>query len=905
MTKTPKKRAGAVPAPEVEPQLKQDGAKMEQTREKRDLVLPPGTYAYMQDVTKGNIKVYTGPCVINPTAQERPIKYERGSFGPCDLDSALCVSPVAVEGFYMTLLNPAKNDAHPNDGSAMPSPDLEVGRKINIPGPAMFALWPGQSAEVTRGHHLRYNQYLLVKVYNDEEAKDNWGRAVMKPATPVTGDGKEQAKAKEQVPTTRAPADLTIGKLYVIKGTEFSFYIPPTGVSVVPEEDGGYVRDALTLERLEYCILIDESGEKRYEYGPKVVFPMPTEKFFAPRSGEGKTPQRKFRAIELNPIQGIHVKVIADYKEKVGEKEITHKTGEEIFITGNETAIYYPREEHAIVKYDGKTKHFATAIPAGEARYVLGRETGKIKKIEGPKMLLPDPRNEVIVRRVLSDMQVERWYPNNAEALRINQELRSVLQRAPTTRAGAISEGDLERALKGRKPAATGTKGVLNAGEAFSAYNTLIGTAATVAFGDKSLVSGDQDAVGEEISRGSTYSQPRSITLDTKYQGAPSIGVWTGYAVMVVSKNGDRRVVKGPKNVLLEYDEDLEVLTLSTGKPKTTDRLLHTVYLRTENNTVSDIISVETSDHVMCQLKLAYRVNFVGDESKWFSVENYIKFLCDHMRSVLKGAVRGKKVEDFYASSTDFIRSTVLGPQVENKRKGMMFPQNGMFVDDVEVLAVEISDPAIRELLNTSQQQVVRTNIDLETARRTLHVTKEKQGIDRELAESTTDLAMRRNELQQEVEASTIALKLVQLGNALTAADQQREIDRSALQFEVQKSETKLGVERKTAEQKLELSGREQEQNIAFLKAETEAVVARFGAAQEGFSEALLALSNNETLQKVAQAWSLQRAIGGESVSEALQRVFSGSPVEGLMKKLVGNGAAATAPAAPRPEVRG
>ncbi len=39
---------------------------------KRDLVLPPGTYAYMQDVTKGVVKTYTGPTVINPTAQERP-----------------------------------------------------------------------------------------------------------------------------------------------------------------------------------------------------------------------------------------------------------------------------------------------------------------------------------------------------------------------------------------------------------------------------------------------------------------------------------------------------------------------------------------------------------------------------------------------------------------------------------------------------------------------------------------------------------------------------------------------------------------------------------------------------------------------------------------------------------------
>jgi len=54
------------------------------------MVLPPGTYAYMQDVTKGVIKTYTGPTVINPTAQEVPVVYdaERGAFQKSDLESA-------------------------------------------------------------------------------------------------------------------------------------------------------------------------------------------------------------------------------------------------------------------------------------------------------------------------------------------------------------------------------------------------------------------------------------------------------------------------------------------------------------------------------------------------------------------------------------------------------------------------------------------------------------------------------------------------------------------------------------------------------------------------------------------------------------------------------------------------
>ena len=180
---------------------------------------------------------------------------------------------------------------------------------IIVPGPATFALWPGQSAEVVEGHHLRSNQYLLVRVYNEDEARKHWGQAVIKPASAEGADPTQ--------PITRAPAELTVGKLFIIKGTDVSFYIPPTGVGVVPDEHGSYVRDALTLERLEYCILVEQNGKKRYERGPQVVFPEPTETFIAMDG------HRKFKAIELNEIQGLHIKVIADYVEN----GVRHRAG--------------------------------------------------------------------------------------------------------------------------------------------------------------------------------------------------------------------------------------------------------------------------------------------------------------------------------------------------------------------------------------------------------------------------------------------------------------------------------------------------------------------------------------------------------------------------------------------------
>lgn len=51
---------------------------------------------------------------------------------------------------------------------------------------------------------------------------------------------------------------------------------------------------------------------------------------------------------------------------------------------------------------------------------------------------------------------------------------------------------------------------------------------------------------------GTKYTEPRQLTLNTKYDGVPKIEVWPGYAVLVVGSEGSRRVVEGPQVILLE-----------------------------------------------------------------------------------------------------------------------------------------------------------------------------------------------------------------------------------------------------------------------------------------------------------------------------------------------------------------
>jgi major vault protein len=838
---------------------------MDERGNKRDLVLAPGEYAYMQDVTKGIIKTYTGPTVINPTAQERPISFssETKRFESCTLEQAVQVGTIAPEGYYVILKNPSLRGDHPAPGGVYPSPDLEIGRKININGPCDFALWPGQIVKLVQGHHLRSNQYLLVRVYNEEEARKNWGHAVIKPAEKfggarsAGGEPSPPNKGSQEAPLpsqTSVPDDLTVGKLLIIKGTDVSFYIPPTGVGVVPDETGRYVRDALTLERLEYCILVDQNGNKRYERGPQVVFPQPTETFIT------KGEHRKFRALELNEIQGLHLKVIAPYEEN-GR---AYKEGDEIFITGKETAIYFPREEHSLVRYDGKDKHFAVAIPAGEARYVMNRKSGEISMVKGPAMLLPNPIDEVIVRRVLSDKECQTWYPGNDEALAYNRSLRQVALTSPTTRSGVVSEGDYERS-RGRKP-----------GVAMEA----------------SSVSRDTPAVmGDVLERGSAFTQPRTLVFQTKYEGVPTISVYVGYAVMVVDKSGRRRVEVGPANILLAYDETLEILELSTGKPKSSDKTIRTAYLRVLNNIVSDSCVVETSDHVRITLKYSMRVNFADDPARWFEVENYVKLLCDHVRSRLKGAVKHTTVEAFYGDAVETIRDTILGKvEGEAGRSGMRFPANGVHVTDVEVLDVDIEDPKIAALLHQAQHEAVEGNITLLRAQRNLGSLEKSEALAREEAKARALTTKTRCELDVEEAASKLSVVLATVSAKVREYEEQEKAATARAKTAGIDHRAQLDREKLTAEQRLAILRDEQTIATDLLRAEVDAMVRRFEAAQSGFSEALLALSNHDTLVKVADAMSVQSFIGGKTFVEVVDKVFAGTPLEALMTRVKARG---------------
>lgn len=810
----------------------------------KDLVLSINEYAYVLDETKGHVVCWVGPSKTSLSNSDKLVRFDAKSksFVKCSYNDAINLFVTAPENWYAILKNPVEGNKHPKPGANNLPEDVHIGRKVNVRGPVSFALYPGQMSKVIKGHALRSNQYLLARVYEAEEASKSAGEM-----RDTEGNVIENTQEK-----------YVNGQILVIKGTEVSFYIPPTGIEVIPKDNDdrkGYVREAVTLERLEYCILKDEDGNKRYVHGPEVVFPKPTETFVtSPKGGY------IFRAVELSKISGIYVKVIAEYKDEDGT---VHPVGEELFITGNDQMIYYPRPEHAIISYDNKMMHHAIAIPEGEGRYIMNRMTGVIKTVKGPAMYLPDPRTEVVVKRKLTENQCNLWYPGNTAVLNYNI---------------GLNEKFVEKSL------ATADLDTL------TAYSCVTSASASLA---------NLEAKAN-ISRGTSYTKPRTITLDNKLDGVVSIDVWTGYAINVISKSGERAVVCGPQTVLLDYDQDLERLELSTGCPKTTDRTLKTVYLRHENNKVSDLIPVETSDFVRANIKVSYCVDFdPAHKDKWFAVDNYVKYLCDRMRSLLKRAAKQYTINEFYQNYSDIVRSVVLGLRAEtenadgaeNKHRGhRFFPENGMFVHDVEVLDLSVQRD-IENMLLDSQHEMIRKTLELADAKAEADIAEAMAVAEKKKQELRTQELLNKMDLQKKEAEHKLAMQ-AQINRQQEAEDRakrQAESDMQPLLDAISAAKDKREAAEHAARQAR--IDTENAAMVAHAKALADVEAAKQAAYAETVKQIMSSISPEliaaievggkcDLMAVMAEHMSPYALAQGESVVDATQKLLNGLPFD-------------------------
>jgi len=428
---------------------------------------------------------------------------------------------------------------------------------------------------------------------------------------------------------------------------------------------------------------------------------------------------------------------------------------------------------------------------------------------------------------------------------------------------------------------------------------------------------------GAQFDRQDTFTPPRTVSLDSKYDGVVTVRPWTNYAVKVVGKGkGDKgRVVVGPETIFLAYDENLEPMVLSSGKPKTMDKLVRTVYLRVRGNKVGDIVNVETTDLVPCEIKLSYRVNFEGeDTNKWFDVENYVKFLCDHARSVLKSAVKKVHIAELKEMVTEIVRNAILGaksttPGVE--REGMKFAENMMQIYDVEVLGLQIMDQNIQQLLGDAQLSAVKTSLELVVKERQVQTTARLQSFAREelnlvretevsmheaslarLKEKTallsgTDEAARQIELAKKEFSRTVDSDAQAHDAEIKTKRQETEIVLTAARMEAAKQqleeEAAIADGRRTirsADSNVDLQIRKDQQALALEahEAEVKAAVAIATAFSPQLVAVLEQLTQTEVAKLVADNFSDLSILEGKSPMAIASRIINEFPrLQGLL----------------------
>lgn len=187
-------------------------------------------------------------------------------------------------------------------------------------------------------------------------------------------------------------------------------------------------------------------------------------------------------------------------------------------------------------------------------------------------------------------------------------------------------------------------------------------------------------------------------------------------------KERTARTVFGPDLVMLGPDESFTVLSLSGGKPKQAN-LIKSLALLLGPDFMTDIFTVETSDHARLQLQLSYNWYFdinKDDEktaSKLFQVPDFVGDACKAIASRVRGAVASQKFDEFHRNSAKIIRHAVFGIDDEGKtRNEFRFNANNLVITNIDIQSVEPVDEETLKSLQKSVQIAIQITTDAQEA---------------------------------------------------------------------------------------------------------------------------------------------------------------------------------------------
>lgn len=563
-----------------------------------------------------------------------------------------------------------------------------------------FPVWPGQKVEVRKIHHLSATQYLMIQVEEPviEEGAPYYELvmqcATIKKAlvdetiasetdqTPIIagdlskantaeGDGATDVanvadlEKKEKAEPEVKRSVLVVGQRIIIPGNLASTFIPPSGTDVVPVEKE--VEEVPVVAEFDPESVIENSirdGKLKMENLDSTLS-------FVGLSRGYEAVRDTFVDLRENrqPANALLVALKRVFKVQQLSVLANHLQRSEIIEKKKPVADLVVRE----------------ALVPGPTQYcVLIDENGDPETKKGPGRVWPGPNDHFRLegsRDGIYDayhIRVDRGLLLRVVATEISREelakqlpLGSKLDKPIYHKGDEIFIGGFDayfvpsKSVEVRNPL---TRQLHIGNDHSEVYVPAIGVdqksgvyIAKLATGNIALVKGEKSVLPDprlerHIQRqisGSAFnlmiaSQESHKRVDPSSlvttPWAVSIMVPHNTAVLVTGKD-NRRVVVGACRELLEYEEVLEVLSLTKGRPKVSgNSKVETCFLRIDGNRITDRVELETSDFVRVVVDVAYSVKFEGKNQeemiKWFNFSNYVLFLCDNLRSRLRASAR-------------------------------------------------------------------------------------------------------------------------------------------------------------------------------------------------------------------------------------------------------------------------
>jgi hypothetical protein len=827
--------------------------------------LTSGQFAWAISKKSGVFSVIIGPDPMDATDDElfvvpsrrEPTKVEQADSSAAAIQDFILIKP----GEYAVIHNPTESFTadHPNGPYTKGRGDVKALRHgtKRVVTTGYFPVWPGQQVEVREIHTLSSNQFLMAVVESDlvDESSPYYDITVRcatikkamvnrNASKKVKLEDLENEEAAAELEPVEEKMTLKMGQRIIIPGNLTPTYIPPSGIEIVPEYDTVLGNHHQSFGRDgEYA-----QAAPRQEMVRQAVVLGPTE--FCVLMDEDGQPQVKRGPGRVFP--GPY-----DTFRTKGSRNCAYDA-------------YHLRPDRGLllrVVDDSIAKEsLAGQLPAGsqldKGTYTKGDEIF----IHGfDAYIIPSSSIEVIDPKTRTPHVGNDHSTIYVQAIGVDQKSGIYVANVETGNVNLV-HGEKKMILDPRKERHVVRKVPVKM------WNLIIGK-----------------------------GEPHKAVYDEQMVNTPwalSVVIPNNEAVLVTSKDG-RRPVVGPKTILLGFEEWLEVLRLSRGRPKNDRDALETCFLRMSGNRISDLISLETSDYVKINVSVQYSVEFEGktveEQIQWFNYKDYVKFFCSNLRSRLRASARKITLSKLYSNMADFVRDTILGEKPETgHRLGMLFKENNMRVTEVDVLVVEIPDPEISMSFLETNRTVVVTElklvaeeVELETEKRLSKISEERSALELEKIDRLKGVKVKGIVSEQET-------YLLSLKNAMDRLKKQEEQEDLKSQASINRmrinSAADSEIRKRSQDNQIEFQSKVAELERLLITAGSEADVKRLTAIQPEFIKAIEGLGDKQALAELAH--HLPSATGelgfllGQGGIAGLAKMLDGTPFSKALKGL-------------------